>query len=539
MNERFTPERAYSEKHSYFTLMKSFTCLPFLLLFSGSASSVLAKLDLPAVFTDGAVFQRDTGAKIWGWTDPSAEIKTSFAGQNITTKADTHGNWSVTFNGLKASATGQDLVIKNGDEIKTLKDVLIGEVWLASGQSNMEWRVSNSANAKEEIASGNDPLLRVFVSSNVATAEPKGNLPGSWKHTAPENTGNFTAVGYYFAKKLRAEIGIPVGVIECAWGGKPVEAFTSESALNALPEAKDLIEKKNNAIAAWNPKAANAQFEKQKLAFQKKLTEWEAKVETATEKKGKRPRGPRKPTDPRVNSSYHSTIFNGMINPLVGYGARGAIWYQGESNANGGSANAYEELLGCMIGDWRKRWGSDLSFYFVQLANYRQPTTKPGVESDWVIVQDEMRRALKSIPNSGMAIINDIGAANDIHPKNKQDVGTRLARWALAKDYGKTGHSISGPLFASATKDGNIMTISFDHAKGLKSRDGKALKRFEIAGEDGTWHWGQAQLKEGKVIVWNDKIKTPKKVRYAWAENPEGANLVNGEGLPASCFTTE
>lgn len=527
------------KKYLYFTPMKSLAHLPLLLLLAASVSSASAKLDLPAFFSDGAVLQRNSAAKIWGWTDPNVEIKTSFAGQNLTTKADQHGNWSVTFNDLKANATGQDLVIKNGDEIKTLKDVLIGEVWLASGQSNMEWRVANSANAKEEIASGNDPLLRVFVSTNVATSEPKYNLPGSWKHTAPKNTGNFTAVGYYFAKKIRAEIGVPVGIIECAWGGKPVESFISESAIKALPEAKGLIEKKTNAIKNWNPKAVNAQFEKQKTEFQKKLAEWNAKVETQTEKKGKRPRGPRKPTDPSVNPSLHSTIYNGMINPLVGYGARGALWYQGESNANGGSANEYEELLGCMIGDWRKRWGSDLSFYYVQLANYRQPTTKPGVESDWVVVQDEMRRALKSIPNSGMAIINDIGAANDIHPKNKQDVGARLARWALTKDYGKTGHSISGPLFNSASTNGNKMTISFDHAKGLKSRDDQPLKRFEIAGEDGTWHWGQAQLKEGKVIVWNDKISAPKKVRYAWAENPEGANLVNGEGLPASCFTTE
>ena len=192
-----------------------------------------------------------------------------------------------------------------------------------------------------------------------------------------------------------------------------------------------------------------------------------------------------------------------------------------------------------MIGDWRKRWGSQLSFYFVQLANYREPTTTPGVESDWVIVQDEMRRALKSIPNSGMAIINDIGDAKDIHPKNKQDVGARLARWALTHDYGKTGHLISGPLFASSSIEGNKMVISFEHGKGLKSRDGGPLKRFEIAGEDGTWHWGQAQLKDGKVIVWNDKIAAPKKVRYAWANNPEGANLVNEDGLPASCFTTE
>ncbi|MGC6426505.1 MAG: sialate O-acetylesterase [Akkermansiaceae bacterium] len=509
-------------------MMKSFLLFPLLL-----ASFVSAKLSLPQFFSDGAVLQRDGVAKIWGWSDPGAQVKASFNGKEASAKADEKGHWSLVFKGLEANATGQDLVISNGNESKTIKNVVVGEVWIASGQSNMEWRVSSSANPKEEIANANDPLLRVYVSGNVATDKPQHDFAGTWQSTSPETAGQFTAVGYYFARSLRKAIGVPVGVIECAWGGKPVESFISDSVMKALPEAKGLVEKKNNAVKNWNPKAAHEQFEKQKVAFEKKLAEWQK------EKKGRRPRGPRKPVDPRTNPSLHSTIFNGMIAPIAGYGARGAIWYQGESNANAGSARAYEELLGAMVADWRKRWGTKLSFYYVQLANFREPTTKPGVESDWVVVQDEMRRALKTIPNSGMAIINDIGAARDIHPKNKQDVGGRLARWALAKDYGKTGHSISGPLFASATTEGNKMIISFDHGKGLKSRDGGPLKRFEIAGDDGSWHWGQAQLKDGKVVVWNDKILAPKKVRYAWAENPEGANLVNAAGLPASCFTTE
>ena len=228
-----------------------------------------------------------------------------------------------------------------------------------------------------------------------------------------------------------------------------------------------------------------------------------------------------------------------MISPLAGYGARGAIWYQGESNANGGTASVYEELLGCMVADWRKRWGNEMSFYWVQLANFRAPTTTPGVESDWVVVQDEMRRALKSIPKGGMAVINEIGAANDIHPRNKLDVGKRLARWALNQDYGKKDIVVSGPLYSgSEIKDGKII-VSFDHAVGLKSRDGKPLQRFEIAGADGKWDWAQATIENGKVILSSNTVNDPKKARYAWATNPTGANLVNAEGLPASCFTTE
>lgn len=492
----------------------------------------LGDLKIPAFFSDGMVLQRDTSAPVWGWADADSSVKVSFAGQDYTTKADKNGDWKVDLKGLATSDQGRDLMIAADGTTKKIQDVLVGEVWLASGQSNMEWTVANSDGGKEEIASAKDPLLRVYVSSNVTSEEPARDFAGTWLPTDPANTARFTAVGYYFAKKLRAEVGVPVGVIECSWGGKSVQAFTSKEALAALPEAKPLIDQKTKALASWDAERAQSNFEKAKAAHADKLAEWEKT------KKGRVPRSPGMPASPALDPGMHSTIFNGMIAPLVGYGVRGAIWYQGESNANGGTARHYEELLGCMVSDWRNRWGSEMSFYWVQLANFRKPTDKPGVESDWVTVQDEMRLALESIPSSGMAVINDIGTANNIHPPNKLDVGNRLARWALAKDYGKEGIVISGPLYTGVEKKGNKLVISFDHAKGLKSRDGKDLQRFEIAAKDGSWEWAQARIEGNKVILTSDKIKKPAKARYAWAENPEGANLVNAEGLPASCFTT-
>ena len=498
-----------------------------------SALPALAELKLPHLFSDGMVLQRETTARVWGWTGAGVPVKVSFAGKDHATKADAKGEWWVELKGLKASDQGSELVVEAAAEKKVFKNVLVGEVWLASGQSNMEWRVASSAGAKEEIASARDPLLRVFVSSNVAESVPQKDWQGTWKATKAENTASFTAVGYYFAKKLRAELGVPVGVIECAWGGKPVEAFTSDEALAKLPIGNQLIAKRKEAVSAYDAERAQSNFQQQLKVYKKKLAAWNK------DKKGRKPRGPRRPGNPGKNPSMPATIYNGMIAPLVGYGNRGAIWYQGESNARPPTAPHYEELLGCMVADWRARWGHDLSFYWVQLANFRQPTTEPGVESDWVVVQDEMRRALKSIPKGGMAVINDIGDARDIHPKNKQDVGARLARWALYQDYGRKDVIVSGPLYSGMEKKDGRLVISFDYAKGLKSRDGKALKRFEIAGGDGKWRWAKAEISGGTVVLSHDDLKDPVKARYAWAANPEGANLVNGEGLPASCFTTE
>ena len=498
--------------------------LPCAFLFLLSASLATAAIELPAFFSDGMILQQKGQAKVWGWLDGQGKVTVTFGETSASSKTDEQGKWEVTFKDLAASAEGREMTISDGQETKVLKDVLVGEVWIASGQSNMEWLVKNSLDAEKEIAASDDPLLRVYISDNVAQAEEQIDFPGTWTAASSESTGAMTAVGYFFARNLRQELGVPVGVIECAWGGKPIESFISEEVLQKLPEGKPFIEKKRQAIANWDG-------EKMKAAFEAKVKKWE--------EGGKKGRQPRMQVEPQLNSGLHSTIYNGMIAPIAGYGARGVIWYQGESNANAGSGALYEELLGALVDEWRERWGSDLSFYWVQLANFREVTIEPGAESGWITVQDEMRRALKSIKKSGMAVTNDIGAADNIHPRNKQDVGARLARWALAQDYGREDVVMSGPLFEKAKSKGDRMILSFKFAEGLQSRDGEALKRFEIKPEDGAWVWANAQIEDGKVIVWSEQVKDPAIVRYAWAENPEGANLVNGAGLPASCFTTE
>jgi len=411
--------------------------------------------------------------------------------------------------------------------------VLVGEVWLASGQSNMEWRVTQTT-SKDSIATDKDNLLRIYLSGNITAESPVTDFAGTWKPTQPENTGSFTAVGYEFAKALRAKLKVPVGIIECSWGGKPVQSFVSDEALKACPEAKAMLEHKAAAVKNYDPKKAQAQYEAA-------LEKWKAaNAKWQQEKKGRRPRHPRKPQHPALNSSMPSAIYNGMIAPLTGYGARGAIWYQGESNAHGDQAKNYGELLECLIQDWRKQWDSNLSFYYVQLANF---TRRGKNHPDWVHVQDEMRRLIDDSNSKtghvGMATINDIGHPTDIHPKNKKDVGKRLARWALNQDYGKKDVIVSGPLYKSHTINNGAIEITFNHAKGLKTRDGKSPGSFEIAGADGQWQAAEAKVSGNKIIVSSKSLTKPTQARYAWKSDPTGANLVNAEGLPTSCFVTQ
>jgi sialate O-acetylesterase len=242
------------------------------------------------------------------------------------------------------------------------------------------------------------------------------------------------------------------------------------------------------------------------------------------------------PYSPALEEDAPSALYNGMIHAWVGYAMKGAIWYQGESNAS--RAKQYETIFPQLIEDWRRLWKNDLPFYFVQLANFKEPSTEPGIPDEWAELQNAQRLAL-SLPKTGMAVINDIGMAGDVHPINKRDVGYRLARWALSKDYGRTGFCISGPLYKGSKIEGSAVRIEFDHAKGLKSRDGGPLKRFEIAGEDCKWHWADATIDGETVVVSSKDVPQPVAVRYAWAANPEGANLVNGEGLPSSLFRTD
>jgi sialate O-acetylesterase len=288
-----------------------------------------------------------------------------------------------------------------------------------------------------------------------------------------------------------------------------------------------MLAQKAAAIKNYDPEKAKKSYEAQVKKWKVADAKWQ------TEKKGRRPRHPRSPQHPALNPSMSSAIYNGMIAPIAGYGARGAIWYQGESNANPGTSLDYGELLKCLIQDWRKKWGSDLSFYYVQLANFeRGGNDLPH----WLIVQDEMRRLLDECDGVGMAVIHDIGDAKNIHPANKKDVGERLARWALSKDYGDKEIVVSGPLYKSHKVNAATVEVSFSHGVGMKSRDGEALGGFEVRDAIGNWQSAEATIKGEKVIVSSKIVTKPSNVRYAWKSNPTKANLVNAAGLPTSCF---
>lgn len=500
-----------------------------------SATALHAGLVLPHFFSDHMVLQRERAVAIWGTADADAMVRVSFKGKTAETKPDAAGRWKTAIETGPADSRGAELTITSGKDTITIQDVLVGEVWFASGQSNMVFRMKQARDAEEFIAKADFPDVRFFDGPNVTASEPQSDIEGKWAACTPETIASWSAVACFFAHKLHQELGVPVGVIESSWGGKPVEAFTSREALNTLPGTKALVDALLTAEKTYDEKKAQA-------AYEQALEKWKAQSAEARTKGQKLAHGQRKPTPPNrplETERNPGVLFDAMIHPFIGYTIRGAIWYQGEANARYGAV-PYDQTLPLMINDWRQRWADDFSFYFVQLANYHAPSTEPGVPDAWPLLQDRMRRILATTPKTGMAVINDVGDAKDIHPKDKRTPGERLARWALAKDYGRQ-LVWSGPLYKNRTTQGSAMTITFDHAgDGLKSRDGGTLKRFEIAGEDKKWHWAEAKI-SGKdtVTVSSRDVPQPAAVRYAWAANPEGANLVNSEGLPASVFRTD
>ena len=499
-------------------------------------SLLLAELKVPHFFSDHMILQRERAAALWGKAEAGAEVTVSFKGKSAMAKAAADGHWRAQIETGAADATGAVLTISAGADKIEIKDVLVGEVWFASGQSNMFYTMNRSPEYEGLIAESNHPALRMFNAPLVTAAENQDDIEGAWQASTPETVPGFSAVAFFFARKLHLELGIPVGVIKSAWGGKPVETFTSREALNTLPSTKALVDAMLKDEAAYDQAKADA-------AYATKLEQWKVTLAAA---KGKsdvdRKRLPKKPDAPKrplLTEGKPGVLFAAMIHPFTGYTLRGAIWYQGEGNAKAGAVS-YAQTLPLMINDWRKRWNDEFSFYYVQLASYRAPSTEPGTPDPWALTQERMRLVLATTPKTGMAITNDVGEANDIHPKNKKDPGERLARWALAKDYGKE-LIYSGPLFKSSEVKGDAIRVTFDQAgAGLKSRDGGALKRFEIAGADKVWKWADAKIDgSDAVLVRSAEVKAPAAVRYAWASNPEGANLVNSDGLPASVFRTD
>lgn len=453
-----------------------------LLLLGATLSSGLlhAEVKPNVLFTDGAVLQRGQNVPVWGTANDGEKVTVEFAGQTATTTAQ-GGKWKVELKPLEA---GGPFTMKiSGDNEVTVNNLLVGEVWVASGQSNMEWTLNASFQPEVEKPKANFPQIRMITAKKVASLTPLDEVQGKWQECSPETVGGFSAVAYYFARDLHAKLGVPVGIISTSWGGTPAQAWTSAEGFEGHPELKGFADQ----------------------------------IKAAAEKPPEKGPGPHFP----------GALYNAMIAPVIPYGMKGVIWYQGESNA--GQSKQYQTLFPAMIADWRTKWKlGDFPFLFVQIAPFKgQPPE----------IREAQFLTLAKSRNTAMAVTTDYGDANDIHPKKKEPVGNRLSLAARALAYGEK-LVYSGPLYQEMKAAGDKAWISFSHlGGGLVAKDGD-LKGFTIAGADGKFVPAKAEIKGDKVIVSAEGVADPKAVRYGW-ENVPDVNLFNEEGLPASPFRTD
>ncbi|MDP7050479.1 MAG: sialate O-acetylesterase [Verrucomicrobiota bacterium] len=501
----------------FHTPSKYFVFLICLALLS-SAFTSSADVTLPRILGSGMVLQRNLPVPLWGWADANEKISVTFARQTRTTTAGKNGKWMVKLDPLKASNKPTKMAIEGQNKI-TLENILVGEVWICSGQSNMEWSVRASMNAKEEIAAANHAQIRLFnVPGHTTSPVPneKAARPGSWQECSPKTAPNFSAVGYFFGRRLHKELEVPIGLVGSNWGGTRIEPWTTLAGFESVPELSKI----------------------------------------ASQVKGYK-------ADTKVGGGSPTAIYNSMVHPLVPFAMRGGIWYQGESN--GGEHMSYYHKKHALVNGWRKAFlNKDLAFYWVQLANFRKPNVRavndPKKEfsnatggDGWARIREAQTKAL-DIPHTGMAVAIDLADAhnpNDIHPRNKQDVGGRLAQWALHQTYGKKELVPTGPLYKSHKIKGNAIHLTFEHVgKGLmvgkktkleptaEVKDGK-LENFAIAGEDKKWIWANAAIVGDTVVVSSKEVQKPVAVRYGFTMNPGNANLYNKDGIAASPFRTD
>ena len=462
-------------------------------------------LRLPAVINSNMVLQRDMPVPIWGWGEAGEKVTVSFAGQKKETTAGKNGAWMGKLGKLKANASPSTLTVKGSKEIK-LENILVGEVWICSGQSNMEWKVSQCANPKEEIARANHPKIRLFdVPGHTVHPLPQREGKGEWKVCSSQSVPGFSAAGYYFGRRLHLSLGVPIGLIGSNWGGTRIEPWTTLDGFKSVPE----LSEQAKSVAAYTQE---------------------------TQVKGGSP----------------SAIYNSMVHPLTPYALRGAIWYQGESN--GAEGVTYYQKKHALVKGWRKAFQNpNLGFYWVQLCNWKEPGTNPGGGDGWAKLREAQTQAL-DLKRTGMAVIIDLADAHnpgDIHPKNKQDVGGRLARWALHQTYEMDALVPSGPLYTSHEIKGRKVHLSFKNVgRGLivGKKEGLnptlrvaegTLKHFSIAGADKQWHWAEAKIVGDQVVLSSKAVKKPVAARYAFTMNPADANLYNMDGLPAGPFRTD
>ena len=481
------------------------------LFFSFLPLACQAEVRLHSLFSDHMVLQREVSVPVWGWADEGEDVTVTFRQQSAKTKAK-DGKWMVRLSNLKAG--GPDLLTVHGKNSIELKDVLVGEVWVASGQSNMEWPLRASADSEKEIAKTAQPMIRLYTVPKLKLMAPTNNVVGTWKSCDPQNTPGFSAVAYYFGRDVQKSLGVPVGVIHTSWGGSPAEVWMSEKELNGNARYKSEI--------VVPQEAGYQQYLAQLTAYQQEKAEAE-KSHAGFLKKP--PGAPWRPTE----------LYNGMIAPLLPFSIKGAIWYQGESNA--GRAEQYRSLFADMIRNWRKDWGlGDFPFLLVQLAPFMAIKPTPA-DSTWAELREAQWLTTKNLPKVGMAVITDVGDEKDIHPKWKEPVGARLALAARKIAYGQS-ITHSGPEYRSMRVDGERVILKFDHAKsGLVARGGD-LKGFSIAGADRRFTWANAYIQGDTVVASNPSVDAPVAVRYGWADYPV-VNLWNADGLPATPFRTD
>lgn len=501
------------------------------------ATTAQADFWMPSVFADGMVLQRDMPIPVWGDAKAGTEVTVEFAGQTKTVKAGDDGKWMAKLDAVEASAEPRSMTVKVPWEAKSFNDILVGEVWICSGQSNMSWTVTSSLEAEIEIGSANFPEIRLFKIPQVTSATPAKDVNAQWQHCSPATVPGFSAVAYYFGRTLHKTLNVPVGLIQPSWGGTRAEAWTPEEDLRAVSELAPIIDEWDRRQEAYDPAARKAAYEKGLETWKKKFAAWKEKSKANPSGAGNAPRRPQAPTEPKIDRHHYSTLWNGMTAAIVPYAARGAIWYQGESNS--GRAYQYRTLMTTLIKAWQKAWGQEnFNFYQVQLANFMDITDQPG-ESNWAELREAQTIAAGNVEGGGVAVITDIGAAKDIHPKNKQDVGKRLARLALVDLY-DAKITRSGPTVASSEFADGKATVKFDNiANGLTTYYRKPLSGFAVAGEDRVWHWADCKIVGKDTVVCTSKnVQQPTAVRYNWANNPQGT-LYNSAYLPAAPFRSD
>lgn len=465
-----------------------------------------AEFRVSSLFSDGAVLQRGKSVPVWGWADPGTKVEVGYKGTKAAGEADSHGRWQVELPAMEASSDPGDLTVQADGKTLTSRDVVVGDVWLCSGQSNMEWRVDQSRDADQEIAAADYPFIRQFRVPKTYQETPQSTVKAQWTAASSGTVKMFSGVAYFFARDIHQSLNIPIGLINASFGGKMIETFMSPEAL-AASEASAAVKKR------WETELAG---------LPAKLETWKKQQNEGAPPKGMNP-------GEVVAQHRPGCLFNAMLHPLFPYAIRGILWYQGEHNI--ARAEEYRSLFPSFIRDMRQKLGQgDVPFYYVQLANYDAKLDK---SREGYAKLREVQLETLALPNTGMAVTIDIGTPDNVHPINKQDVGLRLARWAKAKTYGMD-NVISGPLLKSVVKDGRTLKISFDHiGGGLKPAE--PLGSFELAGPDGSWHPAQAQVDGEQVLVEAEGVSDPGAVRYAWGNSPV-ATLFNQEGLPASPF---